>query len=109
MTATVYGPDAANNTPGPTLHVVRPVLLLTLSFPDLQGTLVPPALVIVQLAVPVGLPDPGDAAETTAENEAPLDVMLGLTLELIVTELGEGPTVSLKLAAAEPAYSLEPL
>ena len=66
------------NAPGPTLHVVLPVLLLTLSFPDLQGTLVPPALVIVQLAVPAGYPAPGEAAPTTAENMALLEVMLGL-------------------------------
>ena len=76
-----------------TLQVVLPVVLLTMSLLEAQGTAVPDALVRVQLTVPVGWPAPGDAAATMAEKLAALAVIVGLSFAATVTWEGDLPTV----------------
>ncbi len=79
------------------MHVVRPVALLTLSFPDRHGTLAPCA----PRHCPCdragrGVRHPAAAATTKAENIAPRAVNEGLVREVIVTAAGDGTTDSEK-------------
>jgi len=85
----------------PTEHVDLPVVLLTVVLDDLHGTAAPLAPVMVQVAVPVGSPAPGEAAATVAEKLAALAVIVGLSLAATVTWEGDVPTVWLKVGEAD--------
>ena len=79
-----------------------PLVLLTMSLLELQGTAVPDAPVMVQVTVPVGWPAPGDAAATMAEKLAAFDVTVGFVLALMVTAEGDLSTVWVSSVAVEP-------
>lgn len=107
-TLTVYGPLAAKSWPEPTEQVVFPVPLSTVVSDVLHGTTAPPALVMVQVTVPVGVPEPGAAAATTAVKLAASEVTVGLAFAVMVTMEGDSAMLSVRLGEVDAVKPGDP-